>query len=925
MATVGRAWPLRVYVLALATAMTLPPLFLAMVVTSYWVEAKRERLQSAAHETVDNAMVQTDRYLTGKMAMLQALATSPAFDTGDFQRIDKQARELLDLQDTNIVLRDLHGQQLVNTRRPWGTPLPRVQNYEADRIVATLQRPWVTDLYLGVMANGPLVRVIVPVIRDGEVRYTLTASLPPSGLSALLTESGVRPPYFASIADREGHILARAQHDEASVGKPLPGFAVSRDERGTWIGENASGVEVYGAYRRSAVSGWLFTAGIDLGTLNAPLHRSLMWLAILAVALGLVGFAISTVVARRIILSHRQVAQEAEALGNGEVVAPVQTPLAEANLIGLALSDASHRLHQQGVALTAANRDLEERVQRRTREVSQQAALIRATLDNMDQGLMLLEADGTIPICNQRALDLLDLPADMMRSRPRFEDVRAFQLDRGEFAKADEGVRSWVRTSGLERTFHTYERERPNGMILEIRTVPLPDGGAVRTFADVTERRQAERLSEHMARHDPLTGLPNRTVLHEQLEAAVKSFHEDGTTFALLCLDLDRFKSVNDRLGHPTGDRVLRLAAERLSSELGERDILARLAGDEFAILQRPAPDLAAAVALAERAVSALERPFDLDGHAVQLGISIGVAAAPAHGHDTEQLLKSADLALYRAKGAGRGTLRVYEPAMDLAVRSRQSLEFDLRGALGRGELEVHYQPVIDIAAGQVAAFEALLRWRHPVRGTVGPGDFVPVAEETRLILPIGEWVLHQACMQARSWPGEVRVSVNISAIQVEDGSLLRTVLSALSASGLPPNRLQLEITETVLMHENETVLKTLHSLRAAGVRFALDDFGTGYASLSYLQQFPLDGLKIDRSFTAGIQNPKTAAIVTAIIGLGRGLDIRVTAEGVETREQLELLSRAGCTKVQGYLFGRPMPADAAARYVSSPVTGLAA
>jgi diguanylate cyclase (GGDEF)-like protein len=909
MARPVKARPLLFYVLALAAVMTVPPLGLAVLVTARWVESEQARLHTMTREITDNAQAQVDRYLAGKIAMLQALATSPAFDVGDFRKLDQQARELLDLQGANIVLRDRMGQQLLNVRVPWGTPLPQGAVPEADDLVAATNRPHVTDLYNGVVAGAPLVRAIVPVARDGAVRYTLTASLPPDAIAKLLRDAGVAAPHFGSVADRTGAIIARADHDPALVGRPLPGFAESTSTSGTWAGVNPSGVRVLATYRRSDLSGWFFSVGVDRAAVDAPLYRSLLWLGVLAVVLGLVAFSSSTLIVRRLIAAQRQVGAAAEALGSGEVVDAPQTSVAETNLVGKALSDASRRLHEQGMALVAANRDLEKRVEERTRELSAQSRLVAATLDNMDQGLMLLDADGTVPICNQRAMDLLDLPPELMQSRPTFEAVREFQLAREEFARSDDLLRQWVEGGGIERQGHTYERERPNGIILEIRTVPLPDGGAVRTFTDITARKRSQQLAEHMARHDPLTGLPNRTLFHERLDQAFDRLVRNGRCFTVLCLDLDRFKAVNDTLGHAAGDRLLRTVADRVRSVLGPDDILARLAGDEFAIVQNGARPPHRATRLAQRILETVRQPIDLGGSVMSVGVSIGIASAPRDGAGPDELLKSADLALYRAKNEGRHAFRVYETGMDLAAKERDALELDLRRAIAGGEFELHYQPVVNVVDDAVIGFEALLRWNHPERGMVPPGEFIPLAEDTRLIVPIGDWVLREACREAASWPGETSISVNISAIQIERPELLDTVVSALSMAGLPPRRLQLEITETALVHGSDTVTASLNALRGLGVAIALDDFGIGYSSLSYLQSFPLDAVKIDRSFVSGIEDPRTDAIVRAIVGLGTGLAIRVTAEGVETAAQLEAVKAAGCTQVQGFLFSPAVPA----------------
>jgi diguanylate cyclase (GGDEF)-like protein len=382
-----------------------------------------------------------------------------------------------------------------------------------------------------------------------------------------------------------------------------------------------------------------------------------------------------------------------------------------------------------------------------------------------------------------------------------------------------------------------------------------------------------------------------------------------GGHFAVLCIDLDNFKSVNDTLGHPLGDLLLQHVAKRLRGELRDGDTVARLGGDEFAVLQADAGSADAASELAERLLTVISEPYELDGHMVAVGASIGIALAPDDGEDPDRLLKQADMALYRAKGDGKGAFRFFEPEMDARVQARRQLEMDLRAALHAGGLEIHYQPLVDIASGSTCAYEALLRWPHRERGMIPPGDFIPVAEETGLIGAIGAFVLRQACADAVLWPDDVKVAVNLSPLQFRTGNLLHTVMGALEQSGLAPRRLELEITETLLLERGDHVLATLHALRALGVRIAMDDFGTGYSSLSYLRSFPFDKIKIDRSFVRDLcSNADSQAIVRAIVSLGSSLGITITAEGVECERDLEKLRAEGCAQAQGFLFSVPRP-----------------
>ena len=377
----------------------------------------------------------------------------------------------------------------------------------------------------------------------------------------------------------------------------------------------------------------------------------------------------------------------------------------------------------------------------------------------------------------------------------------------------------------------------------------------------------------------------------------------------MLCLDLDNFKSVNDTLGHPIGDKLLRTIAERISGAVGEDDTVARLGGDEFAVLQRNSSPEAAG-ALARRLVEIIADPIEIDGQEINSGASIGIALAPSDGNAGDHLMKCADLALYRAKAEGRGTFRFFEPDMDARIQARRALEVDLRRALSAGEFSLAYQPQINLAGNALTAMEALLRWNHAERGPVPPSEFIPLAEEMGLIVQLGEWVLREACNEAARWPDPIKVAVNLSPVQFRNRGLVTTVTQALAAARLAPHRLELEITEAVLLQDDEAIVSMLHQLRALGVRIAMDDFGTGYSSLSYLRSFPFDKIKIDRSFIKDIErNRGSAVIIRAIANLGASLGIETTAEGVETEEQLELVRRAGCTEMQGYLVSPPRPA----------------
>jgi diguanylate cyclase (GGDEF)-like protein/PAS domain S-box-containing protein len=429
------------------------------------------------------------------------------------------------------------------------------------------------------------------------------------------------------------------------------------------------------------------------------------------------------------------------------------------------------------------------------------------------------------------------------------------------------------------------------------------------TATDITEEVEAQSRATHLALHDSLTQLPNRVLFQERLDQALLRQSQDNARVAVLCLDLDHFKEVNDTLGHGAGDVLLKELAVRLKSCVRSTDTVARLGGDEFAVIQSGANQPLEVEALSRRIMDAVKTPFQIDGQELYVGVSIGVALPDGEPNKPEWLLKSADIALYRAKQAGRGTTRFFEAHMDTELQARKMLEYELRQALLKNELEVYYQPLVDVKTNAIVAVEALLRWHHPHRGLVAPIEFIQMAEETGLIVPIGEWVLSTACKQILEWP-KLGVAVNLSPIQFKNRDIVETVKKVLSDTGLDPTRLELEITESILINDPEAALRTLNALKNIGIKISMDDFGTGYSSLGYLNSFPFDKIKIDRSFISTISDEeKSTAIVKSVISLGRSLSMKTTAEGVETADQASFLKLEGCTQVQGFFFGRPVPA----------------
>lgn len=534
-----------------------------------------------------------------------------------------------------------------------------------------------------------------------------------------------------------------------------------------------------------------------------------------------------------------------------------------------------------------------------------------AALENMSQGLCMFDADRRLLVWNRRYLEIFGLEPGQLRVGMNQRQIIELLVDLGRYTSGTtvDALSEGTRTSLIEGQATSILRELADGRTVSATHRAMSGGGWVATFEDITERRRNEDRITYMARHDALTDLPNRVALHE-IGNAMLGQPVQGQSLAVLCLDLDRFKPVNDGFGHATGDRLLRCVAQRLQRQVRESATVARIGGDEFVVLHR-VKALADAEVLARRLIASVSAPYDFDGSRIEIGMSAGIVLSGREDCDVTQLLQNADLALYQAKSDGRGTYRVFEPQMDESARARLSLERELRDALTNGCFEVHYQPLVDLSSNDVMGLEALVRWRHTERGLVSPSVFIPIAEETGLIVQLGEWVLRKACQDAARWPRHVRVAVNVSAHQLRQRNFAKMVLSALSESGLDPRRLELEITESVLLDDSDTNLETLHALRGCGVRIAMDDFGTGYSSISYLRRFPFDKIKIDRSFVREIgEKPEAAAIIRAIIGLGQSLNMTTLVEGIETDLQRSAILAEGANEMQGFLFSPPRPAS---------------
>lgn len=556
-------------------------------------------------------------------------------------------------------------------------------------------------------------------------------------------------------------------------------------------------------------------------------------------------------------------------------------------------------------------------------QIATQSDTLETALAHINQGLIMIAADGTVVVCNDRAMRMFDLPVALIASRPSFWALIAYQRSIGEFDGSTAGGRQLSIADTLDVPTN-FEWERPNGVVLEVETVPMQAGGMVRTFTDITDRRRSETQVNYMAHHDGLTGLVNRTVFQGRLGDQLRVAGEASEAFAIFYLDLDGFKLVNDTFGHGVGDELLVMAAQRLQSACRSGDVVARMGGDEFAVIQASVPGVEQAIDLAERMLAAIAGEFELRTVRCHISLSIGIAMFPEHGTTSVELLQHADTALYRAKSAGKRQYRLFDTLTQERRDTKFLIEQMLAESMSEGQLFLEYQPIVRSETLEIVRAEALLRWRHPTFGLIAPSDFIPVAETCGLIVPIGMWVIETACAEAASWVHPISISINLSPVQFANGDLATQIEQVLLRTGLPATRLNLEVTEGVLIENVVNVAATMKRLRAHGVRFSLDDFGTDHAGLAYLRRYPFDVLKIDRSFVQdAAKDARSHAILAAIQAIGVACGLDVVAEGVETEAELALVQALGCSHVQGYLTGRPgLPAQSLAQRRQPPRGG---
>jgi diguanylate cyclase (GGDEF)-like protein len=751
--------------------------------------------------------------------------------------------------------------RLINASGVW--PVPEVS--VADRayfkvFTSSPQSPTVLIEPVYARVTGAWTTIIARKVTgtDGAFLGSISRGVEPAHFQKFFASLALGDGAAISMFDQNGTLLARHPHNDALVGRSFKGGPLfelvrpPRPDHGTLrVKSPIDGEDRVGAVRRLSKFPITVVATTSVSAALADWHEQTRFLVGIATLSALV-------VAVILFLVVRQISRQ-------------------------------HQASQRRLALEKQRLD--------------------TAVNNMTQGLLFFDSNQRLVICNQRYIDMFGVSRDVIKPGCTFHELLRHRQETGTFTEnVDEYIEAILRQMAERGAFQRI-LTTAQGRSIQVLYQPLADGGWVTTLEDFTERRQADERIAHLAHYDALTDLPNRVLFRDRLERELKNIGRGGQ-LAVLYIDIDEFKSVNDSLGHPVGDELLKAVALRLSTCVRETDFVARLGGDEFAVVQTAVRSPADVMDLVMRIYQAIRAPVECLGHQLVTDASIGIALAPQDGTDLDQLLKSADLAMYGAKSDGRRTYRFFERVMDARVRARRALELDLRQAIAGGQFEIAYQPVVNLRSGAVSGCEALLRWRHPKRGMVSPAEFIPVAEDIGLISELGEWVLTSACAEAASWPDHIRLAVNVSPVQFRNHTLALHVASALAASGLAANRLELEITEAVLIRDDETALAILHQLRAVGVRIALDDFGTGYSSLSYLQRFPFDKIKIDRCFVTELAEPDgSSSIVQAVVNIAGARNMTTTAEGVETEAQRDLLRALGCTEMQGYLFSKAVPA----------------
>ncbi len=886
----------------LVVACVLPAWLLVAVVT--YASYQRERTEALLEVEVASRRLlrAVEDQLDADQAVLQALAVSGEIDRGDLAAFHRQASSVLShTSGFTIVLSDAQGRQLLNLLRPPGTALPSHGNPDLSKQVLQTGKARVSDLFISGLTGYPMLSIEVPVMRDGTALYALSLGIDPVRLRERLYQQQLPRDWIVGIIDRAGKFIARIPDGERFAGRdavPALVHAMRQAPEGWLEASTIEGIPVSGFYIRSGRYGWSVAIGIPQARLTAGLRISAGYYATGLLLLLLGSLALAVTLSRRIAEPVQALVAPALALGRGDPVVVRESSIEEPDEVGRALGRAQQLLLQR-----ATERDRAE----------EKLALAAKALESAAEGVVITRCGHILTV--NRAFSTITgyAPADVIGqplSMLLIETEAAHREERRRIIM-ETGVwqgEVWGRRKNGERypAWSSVSRA-PSG-----QEEPI----FVSVFSDISAAKQYESRLQHLAHYDALTQLPNRLLFRERLSDMLARAERHGNVLALLFIDLDRFKPINDTLGHQAGDELLQRVAERLAGCVRTSDTIARLGGDEFTVLldDLHSPDEAGIIA--RNILDAVERPYILHGQAQFISASIGIACYPSDSVDAETLLRQADMAMYRAKQEGRNGYRFFAPEINLQASERLFMANSLRAALERDELKLVFQPSISLASGKVEGIEALIRWEHPEKGTILPARFISLAEESGLIEPIGEWVLREAAARTRAWKEaglfSGRIAVNLSPRQFRRGDLAARLLTVLTETGLPPQDLEFEVTEGMVMEHPERAVLVLTELVAAGVNVSIDDFGTGYSSLAYLKRFPVHRLKIDRSFVSGLPDDRNDRSLTrAVVAIAKSLGLSVIAEGVETQAQADFLRRIGCDFAQGHHFSKPLGADA--------------
>ncbi|WP_157691648.1 bifunctional diguanylate cyclase/phosphodiesterase [Noviherbaspirillum autotrophicum] len=897
----------------LVLACLLPGVIGAGILFMYEYQAARAQQEKDMIQTARALTQAVDSHLLRAQSAAQALSTSRLLTEHDFAGFHKRAQEFVSLAGlgSNVVLRDANGRLLLNTAVPFGTPLPREPAREkVDGVLAT-GKPMISDLFIGGVLKRPIMSVDVPVIINGKITYSLGIGILTEHFNALLHSQGMPPRWVVAVINSAGTIVGRNHAADQFVGKktvPALQQAMTAFGEGSLKTVTQEGTPVITSYSRSPVTHWGVAIGIPRQAILGSLWRTLSLLAIGVAALFGIGLVWARFVSRRIAYSFEVLSEPAEALGDGRSMPVPPVHVKEAVDVAAAIGRAGDLLQERAAIISTKDAELAEA--HRLARFGSWYLDLHTCKTQMSDSLREIYGCEVPPWPGMRGTLLPEASWERLNAALQ-ETIRSGEgHDLEEQAYYADGSMLWL-------NFKCQAVRGNNGEVV----------GARGTVLDITKRKQAEerlRASKEEMRnaalHDNLTGLPNRALVFEyggHVLAAAQRHHGRG---ALLFIDLDRFKPINDLYGHETGDRVLQAVGQRLVECTRAEDLVGRLGGDEFVIiLPHLEEGLHRAETVAQHVIERISQPFRIDALELSISPSIGISCFPDHAVDMNALIHTADLAMYQAKQAGRAAYQYYRDELDRRAAQALQVEQRLKKALKQHTLRLHYQPVIDIKSNRLVGAEALLRLEDNDGEAIGPDRFIPIAESTGLIGPLGEWVAAEACRQHQEWLDQglkATIAINVSPLQFRQQKFAEKLSRILADTGMDPTSLEIEVTESAIMENLDEAVKILNRIKALGVKVALDDFGTGYSSLSSLSSLPLDKLKVDQSFVRRIERDQASRAVTdAIITLGRNLELEVHGEGIESEIALRYLQEHGCHQAQGYWFSRPLPAAEFARW----------